>query len=94
MTNYAKNIALTIYQSLVPEIRPNISSIHTFNKFFFLLIHLKKPGLKSKMKIVCRLRDESMTKRRSRDIARGLLGQHSLTSVERPSYLRSDFVNA
>ena len=22
-----------------------------------------------------------------------LLGQHSLTSVERPSYLRSDFVN-
>ena len=74
MTNYAKNNARTIYQSLVPEIRPNISNIHTFNTlFFFSLLTLKTRIKKRNENCVFRLRDESVTKRRSRDIARGLL---------------------
>ena len=65
MTNYAKNNACTIYQSLVPEIRPNISNIHTFNTlFFFSLLTLKTRIKKRNENCVFRLRDESVTKRR------------------------------
>ena len=73
MTNYAKNNARTIYQSLVPEFRPNISNIHSFNTLFFSLPTLKTQIKKRNENCVFRLRDESVTKRRSRDIARGLL---------------------
>ena len=68
---HTKTNARTIYQSLVPEIRPNISSIHAFNTLFFLT--LKTRIKKRNENCVFRLRDESVTKRRSRDISRGLL---------------------
>ena len=69
----AKNNARTIYQNLIPEIRPNISSIHTRHSIRFFFSPCPPTTKKRNENCVCGFRDQSVTKRRSRDIARGFL---------------------